>query len=117
MNRKNNPKNKNITVRVNERQYWEFNEIAHSHDLSVSEWANHLLSKHKNSYGKTENKEELIEGIDLTIKKMEFICQVLEKLKSEYKTFYDKTVDLAITNMKLTEKLIELKKFKRKLQN
>lgn len=117
MYRKTEPKNKNITVRVTNNEHSVFTDIAYTNDLSASEWANHILSKHKDSYGKTENIEEMIEGIDLTIENIEFMYEVLEKLQSEYKTFYNKTASLAITKMKLTEKMIKMTKFKNRIQN
>ncbi|WP_298754858.1 hypothetical protein [uncultured Psychroserpens sp.] len=117
MYRKIEPKNKNITVRVTNNEHREFSNIAYENELSTSEWANHILSKHKDSYGKIENKEKLIEGIDLTLENMEYVMTVLKGLREKYKSFYSKTMPLILTEMKLTEKMIKMTKFKRKLQN
>ncbi|WP_299273434.1 hypothetical protein [uncultured Psychroserpens sp.] len=117
MYRKTEPKNKNITVRVTEDQYDEFTEIAEMNKISTSQWANHILSKHKDSYGKIEDKEKLIEGIDITRENMEYVMTVLKGLREKHKSFYSKTMPLILTEMKLTEKMIEMTKFKRRIQN
>ena len=84
------PKSKNITVRVTENQYEEFNNIAYGNSLSVSQWANYILSKHKDSYGVLENDEELILYLELAIESLEEMHEVLGRLKKEYNRFYDK---------------------------
>lgn len=112
---KKDPKNKNITVRVTENQYIEFILTAFKEDLSLSGWANQILTKHKNSYGRKENLEELQNGIDFIIEQMESLCQVLDQLKTEYEEFYDRTVLLVLTKIELDDKILKMKRLKKQL--
>jgi hypothetical protein len=72
------PRNKNITIRITKEEKREFKEIANTNCVSESNWAYHILKKHKNSYGKTENIDQLLDGIETVIEGYKFIKESLE---------------------------------------
>jgi hypothetical protein len=106
------PKNKNITVRVTEKQHDEFTRIAHENGLSVSGWANHILNKHKDSYRKKDPLEILNRQADLASLKKELIDQLLKKLHIENKTSNQNQQLLEILQLKFAKGILNRTEFK-----
>jgi hypothetical protein len=105
------PKNKNITVRVTEKQHDEFIRIAKSNDLSVSGWANHILNDHKDNYRKRERLETLIHQADMASLKTELIDQLLKKFHIENRIFNRNKRLLEIEQLELAIEILNRTKF------
>jgi arginine deiminase len=105
------PKNKNITVRVTEKQHDEFTRIAHANGSSVSELANHILNEHKDNYRKRERLETLIHQADMASLKKELIDQLLKKFHIENRISNRNKQFLETERLKLAIKILGMTKF------
>lgn len=117
MNRKREPKNKNITVRVTNKKHFEFTEIAQSNNLSVSEWANNILTNHKDSYGKIENQKLLVKAAELSLRQMKKVCQVLDIIKFQYPDCLERIPQLIHLKANLPYDIEKMESIKRRLIN
>ncbi|WP_298898220.1 hypothetical protein [uncultured Psychroserpens sp.] len=112
MYRKIEPKNKNITVRVTEKEHNEFNDIANSLDLSVSEWSNCILSKHKYDYDKKTRLEELILDREIEQSELELIKRVLEKFQIDDEQPINNRSNSFLNKLRLAIKILDMTSFK-----
>lgn len=109
------PRNKNITIRITKEDKRVFKEIANTNCVSESNWAYHILKIHKNSYGKTENIDQLLDGIETLIEGYKFILEALENQikKSNHNEFLlQKHTDLVMRRNEVNinkYKIIKLK--------
>lgn len=103
------PKNRNITVRVTNQQYKEFNAIAASNGLSTSNWANILISNFRNSYKEGSLSYEINE---LERVKKTLIKRVLEKFEISNNEEYECSKSLQITQIKLAIEILDMTRFK-----
>jgi len=91
------PRIKNITIRITKEEKREFKEIANTNCVSESNWAYHILKKHKNNYGKTENVDQLLDNIETVIEGYKFILKILEnQIKKSHDTLSTEHADLVI---------------------
>lgn len=108
------PKNKNLTIRLTENDKRSFEELARLNDISPSCWAHHILCKHKNSYGKTENVDQLLDGLETVIKSYDFILDELEKqIKNSYDSLSPEHANLVILRTSISLKQSEILKLKK----
>ena len=85
------PRNKNITIRITKKEKQEFNYLAKTNHITESNWAYHILLKHKNSYGKVKDTEQLLEGIKVAIKGLELARELLKsQIKNPTGTYSEK---------------------------
>jgi len=111
MYQKKQARDKNMSVRITAREKNEFEMLANEHNTSVSNWAYNILVKHKDSYGKVENIDQLIGGIELTIEGLIFTHDELSKIKNTGDFMYSKK-NADFESLK-TKFLIEILKFKK----
>lgn len=104
-----------MSVRITAREKNQFDMLALAHNTSTSNWAYHILSKHKDSYGKIENKNMLLEGIELTIEGLRFAHDELSKLQIDDSSFSEKTANYELLKTKLYFKVEEFKKLKEEI--
>ena len=111
------PRNENITIRVTKEEKHEFKEIANTNCVSESNWAYHILKKHKNSYGKTENIDQLLDVIENLISDYEFFLEALRNQKRRtYSPLFELNDELAILRFNIVEKLLSLSKLKNQIE-
>jgi len=110
------PRNKNITIRITKEEKREFKEIANTNCVSESNWAYHILKKHKNNYGKTENVDQLLDNIETVIEGYKFILETLEnQIKKSHDKLSTEHADLVILRSKIFLKQSESLKLKKKI--
>ena len=102
------PRIENITIRITKEEKQEFKEIANTNCVSESNWAYHILKKHKKSYGKTENVEQLLDYIETVIEGYKFI---LEALENQIKKSYDK-LSMEHADLVILRSIVALRKIK-----
>ena len=102
------PRIENITIRITKEEKQEFKEIANTNCVSESNWAYHILKKHKKSYGKTENIDQLLDGIETVIEGYKFI---LEALENQIKKSYDK-LSMEHADLVILRSVVSLRKIK-----
>ena len=102
------PRIENITIRITKEEKQEFKEIANTNCVSESNWAYHILKKHKKSYGKTENVDQLLDYIETVIEGYKFI---LEALENQIKKSYDK-LSIEHTDLVILRSIVALRKIK-----
>jgi len=102
------PRIENITIRITKEEKQEFKEIANTNCVSESNWAYHILKKHKKSYGKTENVEQLLDYIETVIEGYKFI---LEALENQIKKSYDK-LSMEHADLVILRSVVSLRKIK-----
>ena len=112
------PRNKNITVRITKEEKREFKEIANTNRVSESNWAYHILKKHKNSYGKTEKIEQLLDYIETLIASHEFISEVLEtQIKKSHNPLLLQHADFVMLRNDVNIKKIKISKMKSQIMD
>ena len=102
------PRIENITIRITKEEKQEFKEIANTNCVSESNWAYHILKKHKKSYGKTENIDQLLDYIETVIEGYKFI---LEALENQIKKSYDK-LSMEHADLVILRSVVSLRKIK-----
>jgi len=108
MFKKPEPKNKNITIRVTNKQFEAFNNMANKNDLSRSEWGYHLLFKQKNIY----RRNRLIHDVDIKGVKTALIHRILETFHIKAKTLYNQAPSEELRKLKLAIKILDMTTFK-----
>ena len=102
------PRIENITIRITKKEKQEFKEIANTNCVSESNWAYHILKKHKKSYGKTENVDQLLDYIETVIEGYKYI---LEALENQIKKSYDK-LSMEHADLVILRSVVSLRKIK-----
>ena len=101
-------KKRNITIRVTEKQYEEYNSIAASKGLTKSAWGNVLLSTHKHNFNSAELSFESAELIDAM---MLLLTQLLEKLEIWKVGDSPRSIPLFIIQVKLAVEILNMTNF------
>ena len=107
------PRNKNITVRISTEEKHEFKEIANTNRVSESNWAYHILKRHKNSYGKIDNTEQLLEGLEIAIEGLKFNLKLLEEQIHKTDTSLMIYRDMALLKLKIDREINNLERIKK----
>lgn len=107
------PRNKNITVRITKEEKREFKEIANTNRVSESNWAYYILKKHKNSYDKIEDTEQLLEGLEIAIEGLKFNLKLLKEQKLKTDISSKKYGDLFSLKRKIDREIHSLERIKK----
>lgn len=109
------PKNENLTVRVTKSDKHLFNHQAALNRTSTSNWAYQILQKHKYSYGKVEDVDGLLEGIEMALYGLEAYNESLEiQIRKIHRT-EKKHLYLVSLKLKNATMINNLKKIKERL--
>jgi len=93
----------------------EFDSLAADHQTSASNWAYQILVKHKHSFGKTENIDKLLEGIELTIEGLNYVHDEISKLRIDNIEFTEKRAAYELLSANLFFKVQEFKKLQKEI--
>ncbi len=109
-------RNQNITIRITKTEKREFKKLARINRASESNWAYHILKKHKHSYGKIEYIDQLLEGIEMAIESLEFNNNLLEEQILKMDKSIRKFWELTALRLKIYTKIIELEDVKKEIE-
>src|SRR5690606_35308987 len=73
-----NSKNKNLTIRITKSDKILYNNLAWKNHTSVSNWAYQILHAHRFSYGKVEDIDKLLEGLETVADSYDYILGLLD---------------------------------------
>ena len=110
-----NPRNKNLTIRITKNEKRDFNELARINRTSQSNWAYHILCKHKHSYGKIEDIDLILECLKMAIAGLEFHHKLLEDQIMSMDRSSSKFGELILLQMKILGELMNLENAQNKI--
>ena len=110
------PRSENITIRITETEKREFKKLARINHTNESNWGYHILKKNKYSYGKIEDIDQLLEGLEMAIESLEFNNELLKEQILKMDKSITKYWDLAALRLKIYAKIIDLKNVKKEIE-
>ena len=116
MERISQPRSENITIRITETEKREFKKLARINRASESNWGYHILKKHKHSYGKIEDIDQLLKGLEMAIESLEFNNNLLEEQILKMDKSITKYWDLLSLKLKIVTEIINLKNVKKEIE-
>ena len=108
-------RNQNITIRITKTEKWEFKKLARINRASESNWAYHILKKHKHSYGKIEDIDQLLEGLEMAIESLNFNFELLEEQILKTDKSFTKYWELLSLRSKIYAEIIDLENVKKEI--
>ncbi|SFZ93540.1 hypothetical protein SAMN05428642_103192 [Flaviramulus basaltis] len=114
---KSNPKNENLTIRITKNEKLMFKYLARTNRTSQSNWAHHILCKHKHSYNKIEYIDLILESLEIAKEGLEFNYKLLEDQIRTTDRSLSKFGNLLLLKMKVLQAKMNLEKVQNKILN
>jgi len=111
------PKNKSISVRVNENEENEFETLAKKNQTNKSDWARNILINHKNNYAKVEHINPVLYALEVAIKSFEFIDNELVPANTPIDALSERNLELMLRKGEIRSEIRKLEAIKKRIKN
>ena len=114
---KSSPRNENLTIRITKNEKREFEELARKNHTSRSNWARHILCKHKHNYDEIEEVNPVLNGLEVAIKILNLIDNKMLPIKIPTDIITQEKMDFIFLKGEVNSEIRRLKKLKSKIEN